>query len=78
MSGYLNPGLRTTVGEQAGRSKLRRMDEIFQTHWWRGAFTNPQLKTSTERRDAAAEIYMAQLRKHGVRYVHPSPDARCL
>lgn len=70
VAGHLSPGRRDAQAERAGQTKLRRMDEMIGTSWWRGAFTNPQLKTTEARCDAAAEIYMQQLRQRGIRFVH--------
>jgi three-Cys-motif partner protein len=70
VGGYLKPGHRGVVAERAGRSKLAAMDAQLGTTWWRGAFANPALADGPARCDAVAELYMQQLRKRGVRYVH--------
>jgi three-Cys-motif partner protein len=70
VAGYLKPGARSATAERAGQSKLRHMDAQLGTTWWRGAFTNPALETGEDRCDAAAEVYIQQLRKRGIRYVH--------
>ena len=70
VAGNLTSTPRSVQAKRAGQTKLRRMDEMIGTPWWRGAFTNPQLSTAKERCDAAAEIYMQQLRQRGIRFVH--------
>lgn len=70
VGGYLKPGRRGAVAERAGQSKLAAMDAQLGTTWWRGAFANPALSDGPARCDAVAELYMQQLRKRGVRFVH--------
>lgn len=70
VGGYLKPGARGDVAERAGQSKLAAMDAQLGTPWWRGAFSNPALADGPARCDAVAELYIQQLRKRGVRYVH--------
>ncbi len=58
------------VDRRAAESKLRNLDEIVGTSWWRGCFTNLKLENAEQRCDAAAEIYMSQLEKRGIQFVN--------
>lgn len=58
------------IDRQAALRKVRNLDEILGTSWWRGCFTNPKFATSEARCAAAAEIYMNQLEQRGIAYVN--------
>jgi three-Cys-motif partner protein len=70
IAGNLHARTTREVDRRAAESKLRNLDEIIGTSWWRGAFTTPKLKTAEERCDAAAEIYMNQLNQRGIQFVN--------
>lgn len=70
VAGNLNAQTVREIDRQAAESKLRNLDEMIGTPWWRGCFTNPELATAEQRCDAAAEIYMAQVRQRGIQCVN--------
>jgi three-Cys-motif partner protein len=70
VAGYLTPNGRSLTGERAGQTKLKHMDAQLGTTWWRGAFTNPELKSGQERCDVAARLYIQQLHERGICYAH--------
>src|SRR6185437_12617065 len=70
IAGNLHASTRRDVDRRAAESKLRNLDEIIGTSWWRGCFTNDKLKSSEARCQAAAQIYMAQLEQRGIPFVN--------
>jgi three-Cys-motif partner protein len=70
IAGNLHANTRRDVDRRAAESKLRNLDEILGTSWWRGCFTNPKLTTAEQRCDAAAGIYMNQLEQRGIQFVN--------
>lgn len=70
LAGNLHAKTRREVDRRAAQSKLRRVDEIIGTSWWRGCFTNSKLNTAEQRCDAAAELYMSQLEQRGIQFVN--------
>lgn len=70
IAGNLHANTRRDVDRRAAESKLRNLDEIVGTSWWRGCFTNPKLTTAEQRCDAAAETYMNQLEQRGIQFVN--------
>lgn len=69
IAGNLHAKTTREVDRQAALSKVRNLDEILGTSWWRGCFSNPKFTTSEERCAAAAEVYMSQLEQRGIGYV---------
>jgi three-Cys-motif partner protein len=55
---------------RAAQSKLRNVDEIIGSPWWKGCFTNPQFKTAEQRCNAAAAVYMGQLEQRYIPFVN--------
>ena len=70
LAGNIADNPRSAVGQRASASKVAYLDTVLGTTWWRGAFTNPNLATFEERSDAVAKLYVHELRKRGISYVH--------
>jgi three-Cys-motif partner protein len=70
VAGNLYAKTKRDVDRRAAETKLRNMDAILDTNWWRGCFTNPKLTTAEKRCSAAAELYMERLRSKGILFVN--------
>lgn len=70
IAGNLHATTRRDVDRRAAETKLRNLDEIIGTSWWRGCFTNTRLESAEERCQAAAQIYMTQLEHRGIPFVN--------
>jgi three-Cys-motif partner protein len=66
IAGNLTVKTRRDIDRRAAETKLRHVDEMLGTTWWRGCFANPQFTSAEQRCDAAAALYMRQL---GQRYI---------
>jgi three-Cys-motif partner protein len=70
IAGNLDAKTTREADFRAAQSKLRNVDEIIGSPWWRGCFTNPQFQTAEQRCDAAAALYMHQLEQRYIPFVN--------
>lgn len=70
IAGNLHAKTTREVDRRTAESKLRNLDEIIGSSWWRGCFTNASLESAEERCEAAAQIYMTQLEQRGIPFVN--------
>jgi three-Cys-motif partner protein len=70
MAGNLDPsGAQKASAKMAAETKVRQLDEMLGTKFWRGAWRDPVLGPG-EKLDRIAGLYEDQLRRRGVAHVH--------
>ena len=70
MAGNLEPkNARSKAAKAAATTKVRRLDEIMDTPFWRGAWKDPNLSPD-QKFELVAALYEDRLRSRGVEHVH--------